>query len=158
LTRVNAHITAHAVEAAKQQGVAIGRAESLLPLIEHLQARAEQAEEKLSGESAWKAVSDSVSSVVGVVNTFAARPDLPQMMMMGHQMLAELNRAAELRRAEAEAKSRPPAAPPPPPNQKPTVDRQWVRELLQRVVADRIVTVAELRAIVAELPADPVTA
>jgi len=154
LTRVNAHLTAHSVESAKQQGIAIGRAESLVPVIEHLQRRAESAEEKLSGESAWKAMSDSVQSVVGVANTFAARPDLPQLMMMGHGMMQELTRQAEAKAAAAKAASgTPPASTSSTPPTKP--DRAFVVALLRRCVADKVVTPDDIRAIASELNHEP---
>lgn len=154
LTRVNAHLTAHAVESAKEQGKAIGRAESLLPVIEHLQARAETAESKLAGENAWKAVSDSVNAVVGVANTFAARPDLAQLAMMAHGMLQELTKQSEARAAAAKAAaattstssstsstSSTPTKP----------DRAFVVALLRRLVADKVVSPDDIRNIANEL-------
>lgn len=142
LTRVNAHITAHAVEAAKAQGIAIGRAESLMPVLEHLQRRAESAESKLEGESAWKAVSDSVSSVVGVANTFAARPDLAQLAMLGHGMLQELTKQAEARRDAARAAAAPTTNPTEP---KAKPDRAFVYGFIRQLLTDRVVTTDDIR-------------
>lgn len=152
LTRVNAHITAHSIEAAKAQGIAIGQAQSLLPVIDHLRNRAELAESRLENESAWKAVSDSVGSVVGVVNTFAGRPDLPQLLMLGHQMLAEVTKQQEQRAQQSKQANEQQNIKP---AQQVKPDRAWLASLLRRVVADGVVSAPDLVALANEVAAEP---
>jgi len=159
LTRVNAHLTAHAVESAKEQGRAIGRAESLLPVIEHLQSRAEAAEGKLAGESAWKAVSDSVQSVVGIANTFANRPDLPQLAMLAHGMMQELTKQSEARAAAAKATAAASTTSSSTSSSSPTPqrpDRAFVVALLRRLVSDKVVSPDDIRAIAGEIDREAV--
>jgi len=146
LTRVNAHITAHSIEAAKAQGIAIGQAQSLLPVIEHLKERAETAESRLNGENAWRAMSEVGVSVVGVAKTFAERPDLPQLALMAHQMMQEMTKQAEAK-AKAAADAKKPAQT----SNAPKPDRAWVRGLLAKLLADNIVTPDDLQALAAEV-------